>query len=84
VFGLSFQTPLVVMSLARIGIVEIDQLKSMRKYVYFAMAIVATVITPGDVITASLALTVPLCLLYELGIWLAVIGERRDARNSSI
>lgn len=82
VFGLSFQTPLVVMALARIGIVEIQQLKDIRKYVYFAMTILAAVITPGDVITATLALMAPLCLLYELGIWLAVLGERRDARAS--
>ena len=70
--------------MARIGIVDIDQLKSIRKYVYFAMAIVAAVITPGDVITATAALMVPLCLLYELGIWLAMLGERREARDSAL
>ena len=79
-FGLSFQLPLVVMALARVGIVEIETLRAFRKYVYFAMAIIAAAITPGDVITATVALMVPLCLLYELGIWLAVVGERRDAR----
>ena len=71
VFGLSFQLPLVVMALARLGIVDVAALKRARRYVYFILAIVACVITPGDVITASVALTVPLCLLYELGIWLA-------------
>jgi sec-independent protein translocase protein TatC len=80
VFGLSFQLPLVVMALARIGIVEIPALKHARRYVYFVLAIVACVITPGDVITASLALTVPLCLLYELGIWLA--GSRPASANA--
>lgn len=70
-FGLSFQLPLVVLALARIGIVEVEQLGAVRKYVYFAMTILAAVITPGDVITATVALVVPLCLLYELGIWLA-------------
>lgn len=74
-FGLSFQLPLVVMALARIGIVEIAALRSGRRYVYFGMAIVAAVITPGDVITATIALMVPLCLLYELGIWLAQWGK---------
>src|SRR3954464_2099032 len=66
-FGLSFQLPLVVMALARVGIVEIETLRAFRKYVYFAMAIIAAAITPGDVITATAALMVPLCLLYELG-----------------
>lgn len=70
-FGLSFQMPLAVMALVAVGIVERDSLKQSRQYVYFAMAIVAAVITPGDVITATIALMVPLCLLFELGIWLS-------------
>lgn len=71
VFGLSFQMPLVILALCTAGVLEPQQLRGMRKMVYFIMAIVAAVITPGDVITASIALTVPLCLLFELGIWLA-------------
>jgi sec-independent protein translocase protein TatC len=78
VFALSFQLPLVVMALARMGIVDVAQLKEMRRYVYFALVIVACTITPGDVITASIALTLPLCLLYELGIWLAKAPAQRN------
>ena len=59
------------LALVRIGIVEIDQLKSMRRYIYFAIAVLAAAITPGDVITATILLMIPLVLLYELGIWLA-------------
>jgi sec-independent protein translocase protein TatC len=70
-FGLSFQLPLVVMALAKVGIVEVETLKHMRKYVYFGLSILACAITPGDVITASVALTFPLVFLYEMGIWLA-------------
>ena len=70
-FGLSFQLPLVVMALGKAGIVDTATLRASRRYVYFAMAILAAVITPGDVITATVALMVPLILLYELGIWLA-------------
>ncbi|MCS7033238.1 MAG: twin-arginine translocase subunit TatC, partial [Phycisphaerae bacterium] len=75
-FGLSFQLPLVVMALARIGMFEISQLKTARKYVYFALAILAAAITPGDVITATVALMIPLALLYELGLWLARVTPR--------
>ncbi len=75
VFALSFQLPLLVLAVTRIGIVELEALRSARKYVYFVLVIVACAITPGDIITASLALTLPLCLLYELGIWLASIGQ---------
>jgi sec-independent protein translocase protein TatC len=70
-FGLSFQLPLVVMALGKSGIVEFDTLKTFRRYVYFGIAVLAAVITPGDVITATVLLMVPLIGLYELGVWLA-------------
>jgi sec-independent protein translocase protein TatC len=47
------------------------------------MSIVAAVITPGDVITATVALMVPLILLYELGIWLARGTEWTWERDTS-
>jgi sec-independent protein translocase protein TatC len=75
-FGLSFQLPLVVLALERIGIVEVAQLRAGRRYVYFAMVVIAAVITPGDVVTATIALMFPLCGLYELGIFLASFGKR--------
>src|SRR5688572_1907290 len=81
VFALAFQLPLVVLALLRIGIVELEAAKAARKYVYFAMVVVAAVITPGDVITATIALMIPLCLLYELGIFLYVLGNRVKARD---
>jgi sec-independent protein translocase protein TatC len=70
-FGLSFQLPLVVIALVSVGILERESLKKGRRYVYFALAVVAAAITPGDVITATVALMVPLIGLYELGIWLS-------------
>ena len=79
VFGLSFQLPLIVLALVKIGVVEVKQLRSMRKIVYFVMAVVACVITPGDAITATVGLMLPLCMLFELGIWLAARSEKADA-----
>lgn len=70
-FGLSFQMPLVVLAAVATGIVSIKQLRSMRRIVYLVMAVIASVITPGDVITATIALMFPLIGLYELGIFLA-------------
>jgi sec-independent protein translocase protein TatC len=70
-FGLSFQLPLVVLALVRVGIVPRQTLKDSRRYVYFGIAILSAVITPGDTITATVLLTGPLVLLYELGIWLS-------------
>lgn len=79
VFGLAFQLPLVVLALLRIGIVELETMKGARRYVYFAMTVIAAVITPGDVITATLALIIPLCMLYEVGILLFVMGNRKKS-----
>lgn len=76
-FALAFQLPLAVLALERIGIVEVEGLKAGRQYVYFAMVVAAAVITPGDVITATIALIFPLIGLYELGIWLATLGRKK-------
>ena len=73
-FGLSFQLPLVVMALERVGIIDIETLRGFRRYAYFAMTVLAAFIIP-DVVTGMLALTVPLILLYELGVYLA--GRKR-------
>jgi sec-independent protein translocase protein TatC len=70
-FGLCFQLPLVVLTLTKIGIVNVDMLKKSRRYVYFGLSILAATMTPGDVVTAMLALMAPLILLYELGIFLS-------------
>jgi sec-independent protein translocase protein TatC len=78
-FGLSFQLPLVVLALVRVGIVERETLKKSRQYVYFAIAILACVITPGDYITGTVLLIGPLIALYELGVWLAREPKVRPA-----
>ncbi len=75
-FGLSFQLPLVVLALERIGIVEIESLRSGRQYVYFGIVVAAAVITPGDALTTTVALIIPLIGLYELGIVLASFGKK--------
>ena len=69
-FGAAFEVPIVVIVLARMGLVSIDKLKSFRGYFIVLAFIIAAVITPPDVVS-QLALAVPMCLLYELGIWAA-------------
>jgi sec-independent protein translocase protein TatC len=81
-FGLAFQTPLVVLALVRIGILEIETLKKMRRFVYFIMSIVAAVIVP-DVVTGMIALLVPLILLYEFGIFLAWWTTRKTEPDAT-
>lgn len=69
-FGITFQVPIVVMVLVRIGIVTRQQLQSIRSYVILAAFVVSAVVTPPDVLSQCL-LAVPLCGLYELGIQLS-------------
>lgn len=66
-FGMAFQVPIVVMLLVRFGIVEIAKLKSFRGYFIVLAFIIAAVVTPPDVIS-QLALAIPMCVLYEVGI----------------
>ena len=71
-FGAAFEVPIVVVVLARMGIVPVDKLKSFRGYFIVLAFIIAAVITPPDVVS-QLALAIPMCLLYEVGIWAAQI-----------
>jgi len=62
-FGVAFQVPIVVVLLARMNIVSIEKLIVLS-------FVIAAIITPPDVVS-QLALAIPMCLLYEVGIWAA-------------
>ena len=61
------EVPVVVVVLARMGVVSIEKLREFRGYFIVVAFIIAAVITPPDVVS-QLALAIPMCLLYELGI----------------
>ena len=67
VFGIAFEVPIAVIVLARMGIVTIAQLRQWRGYFIVGSFVIAAVVTPPDVIS-QLALAIPMCILYELGI----------------
>ena len=69
-FGAAFEVPIVVIVVARMGLVSIAKLKEFRGYFVVLAFIIAAVITPPDVVS-QLALAIPMCLLYEVGIWAA-------------
>jgi sec-independent protein translocase protein TatC len=71
-FGLAFEVPIVVVVLARMGVVTIEKLKAFRSYFVVLAFIIAAIVTPPDVVS-QLALAIPMCLLYEVGIWAARI-----------
>lgn len=71
-FGLAFEVPIVVIVLARMGLVSIQKLKDFRGYFIVLAFIIAAIVTPPDVVS-QLALAIPMCLLYEVGIWAAQV-----------
>ncbi|HEY1326984.1 MAG TPA: twin-arginine translocase subunit TatC [Casimicrobiaceae bacterium] len=68
-FGLTFETPVVVVVLVRMGVVSLDKLRSIRPYVIVGSFVIGAIFTPPDVVSQCL-LAVPLWLLYELGLQL--------------
>jgi sec-independent protein translocase protein TatC len=88
VFGIAFEVPIAVIVLVRIGVVSIAQLKQWRGYFIVGAFVISAIVTPPDVIS-QLALAIPMCLLYELGIVAARMfvdrtqpGEAEDAKNA--
>jgi sec-independent protein translocase protein TatC len=77
-FGAAFEVPVAVVVLARMGIVSVDKLKAFRGYFVVLAFIVAAIITPPDVVS-QLSLALPMCLLYEVGIWSARVFIRHTA-----
>jgi sec-independent protein translocase protein TatC len=71
-FGAAFEVPIVVVVVARMGLVSIEKLKEFRSYFVVLAFIIAAIITPPDIVS-QLALAIPMCLLYEVGIWAARI-----------
>ncbi len=69
-FGFTFEVPVVVVVLVRMGIVTLAKLKEMRPYVIVGAFVVAAVATPPDVMS-QLLLAVPLCILFEIGLLIA-------------
>ncbi len=69
-FGLAFEVPIVVIVLARMNLVSIQKLKDFRAYFIVLAFIIAAIVTPPDVVS-QLALAIPMCVLYEIGIWAA-------------
>jgi sec-independent protein translocase protein TatC len=77
VFGIAFQTPLVMLFLERIGIFTVDDFRAKRKFAILIITIAAAVLTPGQDPFSMVLLAVPMLLLYELGILLVTGNKRR-------
>src|SRR5262249_21338165 len=77
IFGIAFQTPLVMLFLERINIFTIEDFRAKRKMAILIITIVAAVLTPGQDPISMLLLACPMIMLYELGILLISQGKHR-------
>lgn len=77
-FGISFELPVLLTLLAKVGIVSADALASKRRYAVVGVVAFAGVVTPPDVFS-QLSLAIPMYLLYELSIWVSRLIEKRRA-----
>jgi sec-independent protein translocase protein TatC len=77
-FGLSFQLPVALTLMGRVGLITSEQLARNRKFAIVAVFVVAAIITPPDIIS-QIGLAIPILLLYELSIIAVRIVEKRRA-----
>ena len=80
-FGLSFQLPVVLSLLARVGVVDSEFLKTRRKYVVVIIFTTAAILTPPDPIT-QIGLAIPLLILYELSIFSVRLIEKKSKKDA--
>lgn len=81
-FGITFEVPIVVVALAKMGMVSVEQFKQARPYVIVGAFIIGAIFTPPDVIS-QIMLAVPLWLLYELGVLVAGLIEKKKAEDTA-
>jgi len=80
-FGISFQLPVVLSLLARVGLIDSEFLKQRRKYVVVIIFAAAALLTPPDPIT-QIGLAIPLLILYELSIFSVKFIEKKNLKDS--
>lgn len=86
-FGIVFELPIFIFFLAKLGIVHPRTLRKGRRYAIPAIFLVSAIMTPGPDPISQCLMAVPLCVLYELGIWVAVFfgkpsREKEDASKA--
>lgn len=83
-FALVFQTPVVMLLLARIGLVNSTMLRSYRKYIVFGMYVGAAVLAPDGSPLTMMLIGTPMFVLFEASIWLIVFMERSWKRQAAL
>jgi len=81
VFGLAFQTPIAVFFLNKTGLVSTQTLCRIRKFVFLGTVVIAAAATPGGDLLTLFALALPMYFLFELGVLLGYIAEKRKVQT---
>jgi sec-independent protein translocase protein TatC len=82
-FGFTFELPVLLTLLVRVGIVSVDGLRSKRRYAIVIAFIIAAVLTPPDIVS-QLALAIPLIIFYEASILIGrMIEKKREEENKA-
>jgi sec-independent protein translocase protein TatC len=79
-FGVAFQTPVLLVLLARVGIVTLEDLRSKRRYAILAATVISAILTPPDPLS-MMTLAVPLVLLYEVAVIIVWWMDRQDKKS---
>ena len=74
-FGATFEVPVVVVILVRMGIVSVEKLKEIRPYAIVTAFVIAAIVTPPDVVS-MLSLAIPMCILFEVGMLVAPFFDK--------
>ncbi|MED4203754.1 twin-arginine translocase subunit TatC [Neobacillus mesonae] len=75
-FGVAFELPIVLMFLTTLGIINPYKIAKLRKYAYFVLVIIASMISPPEFIS-HISVAIPLILIYEISIFLSIIVFKR-------
>ncbi|HEY1770463.1 MAG TPA: twin-arginine translocase subunit TatC [Chthoniobacterales bacterium] len=82
-FGLAFELPVVVLALVRFNLITYQFMRRTRPYAIVLIFVLAIIITPTPDVLTLVALSMPMCLLYESCIWIAWFMQRRAARDTA-
>jgi sec-independent protein translocase protein TatC len=81
-FGLAFELPVFIYFLTKVGVVNVRMLRKQRRYAILMIFIASAVLTPSPDAVSQIIMALPLMVLYELGILVAKVAERKKTANS--